>query len=154
GPRAGVVAVGLALGVLELPRLAGGVGRPVTTARAIRRARPPAGQGARLADGDGRAVPGEQLAEVGDLGNQGLDVGAGRVPGVGVGDGLVFSRVEVENEAGSRGGRSQGRPGRLRWGFVGLGDRNTFQATTALTACMDSFGSKRTGAPGGPEARR
>jgi hypothetical protein len=26
------------------------------------------------------------------------------------------------------------------WGLVVLGDRDTFQATTAPTACMDSFG--------------
>jgi hypothetical protein len=53
-------------------------------------------------------------AEVFAVGNQGLDASAGRVAGVGAGDGLVFSQVEDENAAGGRGGRSRGRHGKLR----------------------------------------
>src|SRR5262245_18168149 len=51
--------------------------------------------------------------------------------------------VAGENAAGGGGGRdgrSRGGHGKPRRGFVVLGDRDTFQATTAPTACMDFFG--------------
>jgi predicted acylesterase/phospholipase RssA len=65
---------------------------------------------------------------------------------VGAGDGLAFAEVEGENEAGGRGqgGNSRcavvvvviGRSGGISWW---LGDRGTFQVTTAHTACLGSF---------------
>jgi hypothetical protein len=105
GQAQGVVAVGLALGVLELPRLAGGVGDPARQPELFAEVGHPTGQAASLADDDGRSVLGEQLAEVVAVGGHRLEAGGGRVAAVGAGDGLVFAQVEGENEAGGRGVR-------------------------------------------------
>jgi hypothetical protein len=64
----------------------------------------PTGQGAGLADDDGRSMLGKQFGVVVAVGNPRLDAGAGRVAGIDTGDGLVFAQVDVENEAGGRGG--------------------------------------------------
>jgi hypothetical protein len=97
GQAQGVVAVGLAFEVPELPGIAGGVGDLAGL------------------DDDGGAGPGEQLAEVFAAGGQGLEACGGGVASAAAGDGLVFAEVDGQNEA-SRGGDRDDRGGGGRGG--------------------------------------
>src|SRR5262249_5126970 len=116
----GVVAVGLALGVLELPGLRGGVGDLAGDAALGAEVVDPAGQGASLDDDDRGAMPFEEPDQLGAAGGEG--VGARRAVGgvVGTGDALVLAQVEGENGAG-RGGGVRGRHGASSCGVSGTG---------------------------------
>jgi hypothetical protein len=104
--------------VLELPGLGSGVGDLAGQADLGAQVVDPAGQGAGLADDDGGAVLGEQGAQVGAVGGEGLEARGGGVAVVDAGNGLVFAQVDGENGGGGRGRGDRGLcvQGKLLWG--------------------------------------
>jgi hypothetical protein len=110
GEAQGVVAVGLALEVLELPGGAGGVGGLADEAEFGAEVVDPAGEQAGLDDDDGRPGLFQEFTEAGAVGGEGLE-GGGVWAGVAAGDALVFAQVDGQNEA-SRGGDRDGGGGR------------------------------------------
>src|SRR5262249_125202 len=128
GQAEGVVLVGLALGVLELPGLAGGVGDLAGQAQLGAQVVHPAGQGAGLEDDHAGAGPLEEPAQLVAGGIQGLEAVRGGGAVEQAGDALVVAEVESENGGGRRGrgssvqgGRGRSVHGKLRWGEGGLG---------------------------------
>jgi hypothetical protein len=100
GQAEGVILVGLAFELLELPGLGSGVGNVADEAEFVAQIMDPAGQPARLDDDGGGAVLGEKLLEVFAVGGQAGEGGGGRVAGVDTGNGLVFAQVDGQNNTG------------------------------------------------------
>ena len=107
GQPQGVVPVGLPLGVLELPRLGGGVGHLARDARARRTGRGPSRRGCTPRS---RPPPGGRRGSAArprpGRWSRVRNVGGGGGPVVDAGDALVLAQVDGENGAG--GGRGHG----------------------------------------------
>src|SRR5262249_17698067 len=138
GQAQGVVLVGLAFEVLELPGLAGGVGDQTADAERAAQVVNPASEQTGLADdndgrGRGQGSGGQEAAELAPRRLEGDEAKLARGRVAGTGDALVFAEVDGENESGGSRGSSRDRSshGKLLWGFVVLGDRDTLQVTTA-----------------------
>ena len=104
-----VVAVGLALGVLELPGLTRGVGDAARDAEFAAEVVDPAGRRAGFDDDDRGAVVFDEAAELVAAGADGAELNLAGVRLVAAGDGLVLAQVQRENGAGGRDGRGGGR---------------------------------------------
>jgi hypothetical protein len=124
GQAPGVVLVRRALGVLELPRRAGGVGPLARQAPLAAPVVDPAGQEARLEDDDRGAGLGEPAARVLAVGGHGLAArGGGAAALRGAGGALVSAEVQGEKEARRGRGRGRGRgPGASSLGVRGPGN--------------------------------
>ncbi len=122
GQSAGVVAVGLAFEMLELPGFAAGVGDQAGDAELGTQVADPSGQETGLDEDDSGFVLGDkpgQFIAAGREGGEAVVLGGA----IDAGDALVLAEVEGENRVGGRGrggggrgGRDRGVHGKLLWG--------------------------------------
>jgi hypothetical protein len=118
GQPQGVVTVGLAFGVLELPGFRRRVGDQTADAEFAAQVMDPTGQGAGLDDDQGGRIALDQLSQFLAAAADGAEGNFTGIAIVNTGDALVLAQVDGENGADGGNGHAS-----LRWGEWGLGER-------------------------------